>query len=156
MAIGDNARVVGNVQQGHARTMWARPSTQRDDWAGDRLGTDFPVPASHRNDPTATGKCRNSNLNREGFLGDSELLTSKVKSGEGTLLSLNHLALDPVDLEFSLKEGLVVLCQLAQGLSLLCGFCPPDQVRGRLYSHVCDPASFRRWSPSTLAFGSFF
>ena len=40
--------------------------------------------------------------------------------------------------------GFVVLCQLAQGLSLVCGFCPPDQVRGRLGSHVCPPASFRR------------
>jgi hypothetical protein len=36
-----------------------------------------------------------------------------------------------------------VLCQLAHGLSLLCGFCPPDEVRGRLHSHVCAPASFR-------------
>ena len=40
--------------------------------------------------------------------------------------------------------GFVVLCQLAQELSLACGFCSPDQVRGRLGSHVCSPASFRR------------
>src|SRR4030042_221429 len=33
--------------------------------------------------------------------------------------------------------GFVVLCQLAQGLSLVCGFCPPDQVRGRLGSKRC-------------------
>ena len=33
--------------------------------------------------------------------------------------------------------GFVVLCQLAQGLSLVCGFCPPDQVRGRLGSKYC-------------------
>ena len=29
--------------------------------------------------------------------------------------------------------GFVLLCQLAQGLSLICGFCSPDQVRGRLW-----------------------
>jgi len=40
--------------------------------------------------------------------------------------------------------GFVVLCQLAQELSLVCGFCLPDQVRDRLGSHVCAPASFRR------------
>jgi len=40
--------------------------------------------------------------------------------------------------------GFVVLCQLTQELSLPCGFCPPDQVRGRLYSHVCIPSSFGR------------
>jgi hypothetical protein len=33
--------------------------------------------------------------------------------------------------------GFVVLCQLAQELSLVCGFCPPDQVRGRLGSKRC-------------------
>ena len=33
--------------------------------------------------------------------------------------------------------GFVVLCQLAQGLSLVCGFCSPDQVRGRLGSKRC-------------------
>ena len=33
--------------------------------------------------------------------------------------------------------GFVVLCQLAQGLSLVCGFCPPDQVRDRLGSKCC-------------------
>jgi hypothetical protein len=55
--------------------------------------------------------------------------------------------------------GFVVLCQLAQGLSLVCGFCSPDQVRGRLGSHVCAPASFRRSValpplPSARTFGS--
>ena len=55
--------------------------------------------------------------------------------------------------------GFVVLCQLAQELSLVCGFCPPDQVRGRLGSHVCSPASFRRSValpplPSARTFGS--
>jgi len=29
--------------------------------------------------------------------------------------------------------GFVVLCQLAQRLTLVCGFCPPNQVRGRLW-----------------------
>jgi hypothetical protein len=41
-------------------------------------------------------------------------------------------------------SGFVVLCQLAQELSLVCDFCSPDQVRGRLGSHVCHRASFGR------------
>jgi len=70
--------------------------------------------------------------------------------------------------------GFVVLCQLAQELSLVCGFCPPDQVRGRLGSKRCaevhpgplaglpsDPSSRRRPPilgifdlPSARTFGS--
>ena len=63
--------------------------------------------------------------------------------------------------------GFVVLCQLAQGLSLVCGFCPPDQVRGRLLlarlcggsSRTFDGTSFRRSValpplPSARTFGS--
>jgi len=55
--------------------------------------------------------------------------------------------------------GFVVLCQLAQGLSLVCGFCLPDQVRDRLGSHACTLASFRRLValpplPSARTFGS--
>ena len=33
--------------------------------------------------------------------------------------------------------GFVVLCQLARRLSLICGFCLPDQVRDRLGSKCC-------------------
>jgi len=40
--------------------------------------------------------------------------------------------------------GFVVLCQLAQRLSILCGFCPPDQVRGRLWL-VRLHSGFRRF-----------
>ncbi len=55
--------------------------------------------------------------------------------------------------------GFVVLCQLAQELSLVCGFCLPDQVRDRLGSHVCTPASFgpllaETPLPSASTFGS--
>ena len=51
--------------------------------------------------------------------------------------------------------GFVVLCQLTQELSLPCGFCPPDQARGRLYSH--DSVFLRTVGrPPALAFGSYF
>ena len=43
--------------------------------------------------------------------------------------------------------GFVVLCQLAQGLRLVCGFCPPDQVRGRLWL-ARMPSGFLQTPPS--------
>jgi len=59
------------------------------------------------------------------------------------------LSLEPV--------GFVVLCQLAQGLSLVRGFCPPDQVRGRLWL-ACLHSGFLQTPPrgDALAFGSYF
>jgi len=53
--------------------------------------------------------------------------------------------------------GFVVLCQLAQELSLICGFCPPDQVRGRLCLARL-PSGFLQTvgRPPALAFGSYF
>ena len=39
--------------------------------------------------------------------------------------------------------GFAMCGWLAQRLSIVCGFCPPDQVRGRLHSHGCAPACFR-------------
>ena len=53
--------------------------------------------------------------------------------------------------------GFVVLCQLAQGLSLVCGFCSPDQVRGRLCLARMR-SGFLRTPPrgDALAFGSYF
>jgi hypothetical protein len=53
--------------------------------------------------------------------------------------------------------GFVVLCQLAQGLSLLCGFCSPDQVRGRLWLARLH-SGFLQTPPrgDVLAFGSYF
>ena len=53
--------------------------------------------------------------------------------------------------------GFVVLCQLARRLSLICGFCSPDQVRGRLCLARL-PSGFLRTPPrgDALAFGSYF
>ena len=55
--------------------------------------------------------------------------------------------------------GFVVLCQLAQGLSLVCGFCSRIKSGAGYGSHVCAPASFRRSValpplPSARTFGS--
>ncbi len=54
-------------------------------------------------------------------------------------------------------SGFVVLCQLAQELSLICGFCPPDQVRGRLWL-ARIPSGSLQTPPrgDALAFGSYF
>ena len=58
--------------------------------------------------------------------------------------------------------GFVVLCQLAQGLSLVCGFCPPDQVRVRLWlarmrsGFLQTPRSPPDSRDLRLAFGSYF
>jgi hypothetical protein len=53
--------------------------------------------------------------------------------------------------------GFVVLCQLAQGLSLVCGFCPPDQVRGRLWlARLLSGFLQTVGRPFALAFGSYF
>ena len=53
--------------------------------------------------------------------------------------------------------GFVVLCQLAQGLSLVCGFFPPDQVRGRLWLARLRSGFLQTVSrPPALAFGSYF
>ena len=53
--------------------------------------------------------------------------------------------------------GFVVLCQLAQGLSLACGFCSPDQVRGRLLLARMRSGLLQTVGrPSALAFGSYF
>ena len=53
--------------------------------------------------------------------------------------------------------GFIVLCQLAQELSLVCGFCPPDQVRGRLWlARLLSGFLQTVGHPSALAFGSYF
>jgi len=53
--------------------------------------------------------------------------------------------------------GFVVLCQLAQGLSLVCGFCPPNQVRGRLWLARMHSGFLQTVGlPPALAFGSYF
>ena len=53
--------------------------------------------------------------------------------------------------------GFVVLCQLAQGLSLVFGFCPPDQVRGRLCLARMRFGFLQTVGrPPALAFGSYF
>ena len=53
--------------------------------------------------------------------------------------------------------GFVVLCQLAQGLSLVCGFCSPDQVRGRLLlARLLSGFLQTVDRPPALAFGSYF
>ena len=54
-------------------------------------------------------------------------------------------------------SGFVVLCQLARGLSLVCGFCPLDQVRGRLWLARMHSSFLQTVGrPSALAFGSYF
>jgi hypothetical protein len=53
--------------------------------------------------------------------------------------------------------GFVVLCQLAQGLSLLCGFCSPDQGRGRLcLPHLHSGFLQTPLRGDVLAFGAYF
>jgi hypothetical protein len=53
--------------------------------------------------------------------------------------------------------GFVVLCQLAQELSLVCGFCPSDQVRGKLWLALLLSGFLQTVGrPSALAFGSYF
>src|SRR3990172_9478644 len=71
-----------------------------------KIGTDFSVPASHRDTPTAASKSAQFGLETfGGFLRDGEPLSGEGETEETTLLRLHHLALVPVDLhlEFPLK-----------------------------------------------------